>query len=92
MNTFSYVLFAALSRLCASQVGTAQGVSDPEPTSESRMSPMATQKEEESKKIIDGQYKCFEKMHRDQPYNRSGSEHSHCVFVAHLTQAKKCYT
>ncbi|XP_046875830.1 calcitonin gene-related peptide type 1 receptor isoform X2 [Hypomesus transpacificus] len=54
------------------KVGTAQGVSDPEPTSESRMSPMATQKEEESKKIIDGQYKCFEKMHRDQPYNRSG--------------------
>lgn len=28
--------------------------------------------EEERKKIMDGQYKCFEKMNRDVPYNKSG--------------------
>ncbi|KAL2080027.1 hypothetical protein ACEWY4_023820 [Coilia grayii] len=28
--------------------------------------------EEKRKKIMDGQYKCFEKMNRDPPYNKSG--------------------
>ncbi|KAL0166255.1 hypothetical protein M9458_038099, partial [Cirrhinus mrigala] len=42
-----------------------------DPTAESQVSPVVTQKEEERKKIIDGQYKCFEKMNRDQPYNKS---------------------
>lgn len=28
--------------------------------------------EEERKKIMDAQYKCFEKMNRDLPYNKSG--------------------
>ncbi|XP_073677890.1 calcitonin gene-related peptide type 1 receptor [Garra rufa] len=44
-----------------------------DPTAESQVSPIVTQKAEERKKIIDGQYKCFEKMNRDQPYNKSGS-------------------
>ncbi|XP_043073794.1 calcitonin gene-related peptide type 1 receptor isoform X2 [Puntigrus tetrazona] len=44
-----------------------------DPTAESQVSPVVTQKAEERKKIIDGQYKCFEKMNRDQPYNKSGS-------------------
>ncbi|XP_016109282.1 calcitonin gene-related peptide type 1 receptor-like isoform X2 [Sinocyclocheilus grahami] len=43
-----------------------------DPTAESQVSPIVTQKAEERKKIIDGQYKCFEKMNRDQPYNKSG--------------------
>ncbi|XP_023667535.1 calcitonin gene-related peptide type 1 receptor isoform X3 [Paramormyrops kingsleyae] len=43
-----------------------------EPTIESLVSPVVTQKVEERKKITDGQYKCFEKMNRDQPYNKSG--------------------
>ncbi|XP_016373810.1 calcitonin gene-related peptide type 1 receptor-like [Sinocyclocheilus rhinocerous] len=43
-----------------------------DPTAESQVSPVVTQKVEERKKIIDGQYKCFEKMNRDQPYNKSG--------------------
>ncbi|XP_048057524.1 calcitonin gene-related peptide type 1 receptor isoform X2 [Megalobrama amblycephala] len=43
-----------------------------DPTAESQVSPVVTQKAEERKKIIDGQYKCFEKMNRDQPYNKSG--------------------
>ncbi len=42
------------------------------PTAESQVSPEVTQKAEERKKIIDGQYKCFEKMNRDQSYNKSG--------------------
>ncbi|XP_016317752.1 calcitonin gene-related peptide type 1 receptor [Sinocyclocheilus anshuiensis] len=44
-----------------------------DPTAESQVSPIVTQKAEERKKIIDGQYKCFEKMNRDQPYNKSGT-------------------
>ncbi len=43
-----------------------------DPTAESQVSPIVTQKAEERKKIIDGQYKCFEKMNRDQSYNKSG--------------------
>lgn len=42
-------------------------------TAETLVSPVETQKAEERKKIIDGQYKCFEKMNRDQPYNKSGT-------------------
>ncbi|XP_051527053.1 calcitonin gene-related peptide type 1 receptor-like isoform X2 [Myxocyprinus asiaticus] len=43
-----------------------------DPTAESQVSPVVTQKAEERKKIINGQYKCFEKMNRDLPYNKSG--------------------
>ncbi|XP_029920428.1 calcitonin gene-related peptide type 1 receptor [Myripristis murdjan] len=45
-----------------------------EPTIEARVSPMVSPQEEEiiRKKILDGQYKCFEKMNRDPPYNKSG--------------------
>lgn len=39
---------------------------------ETVVSPVDTQKAEETKKIIDSQYKCFEKMNRDPPYNKSG--------------------
>ncbi|XP_061112497.1 calcitonin gene-related peptide type 1 receptor isoform X2 [Conger conger] len=42
------------------------------PTIEALVSPVVTQKAEERKKIIDGQYKCFEKMNRDRPYNKTG--------------------
>ncbi|XP_064839091.1 calcitonin gene-related peptide type 1 receptor-like [Oncorhynchus masou masou] len=54
---------------------TPHGLPDPgsvEPTVETPVSPRVSQEEEERKKIIDGQYKCFEKMNRDQPYNKSG--------------------
>ncbi|KAG7458189.1 hypothetical protein MATL_G00235510 [Megalops atlanticus] len=53
---------------------TTQGSSEAnaEPTIEALVSPVVTQKVEERKKIIDGQYKCFEKMNRDLPYNKSG--------------------
>ncbi|XP_018587356.1 calcitonin gene-related peptide type 1 receptor [Scleropages formosus] len=42
------------------------------PTLETLISPAVTQKAEERKVIIDRQYKCFEKMNRDLPYNKSG--------------------
>ena len=48
-----------------------------EPTVETPVSPRVSQEEEERKKIINGQYKCFEKMNRDQPYNKSGSDNVH---------------
>ncbi|XP_030644384.1 calcitonin gene-related peptide type 1 receptor [Chanos chanos] len=43
-----------------------------DPTVETLISPVVTQRLEERKRIIDGQYKCFEKMNRDLPYNKSG--------------------
>uniref|UniRef100_A0A3P8YX64 Calcitonin gene-related peptide type 1 receptor n=1 Tax=Esox lucius TaxID=8010 RepID=A0A3P8YX64_ESOLU len=42
------------------------------PTLEIPFSPRVNQDEETRKKIIDSQYKCFEKMNRDLPYNKSG--------------------
>ncbi|XP_024116173.1 calcitonin gene-related peptide type 1 receptor [Oryzias melastigma] len=54
----------------------AQFSRDPEvePTSEPTASPEDNQETKEliRKKILDNQYKCFEKMHRDPPYNKSG--------------------
>uniref|UniRef100_A0A8C9WBC7 Calcitonin receptor n=1 Tax=Scleropages formosus TaxID=113540 RepID=A0A8C9WBC7_SCLFO len=41
-------------------------------TEETFFFPAVTQKAEERKVIIDRQYKCFEKMNRDLPYNKSG--------------------
>ncbi|XP_070968641.1 calcitonin gene-related peptide type 1 receptor-like [Oncorhynchus clarkii lewisi] len=58
-----------------SQNVTPHGLLEPgsvEPTVETPVSPRVSQEEEERKKIINGQYKCFEKMNRDQPYNKSG--------------------
>lgn len=66
---------------------TPHGLLEPgsvEPTVETPVSPRVSQEEEERKKIIDGQYKCFEKMNRDQPYNKSGSDdvrYSNSVFT-----------
>ncbi|KAF7656563.1 hypothetical protein LDENG_00039430 [Lucifuga dentata] len=45
-----------------------------EPTTEATVSPMVNPEEQEiaRKKILDNQYRCFEKMNRDPPYNKSG--------------------
>ncbi|MBN3298019.1 CALCR protein, partial [Amia calva] len=43
-----------------------------EPTIEMVVTPVVNQKDEERQKIIDAQYKCFEKMYRDPPYNKTG--------------------
>ncbi|XP_069550660.1 calcitonin gene-related peptide type 1 receptor isoform X4 [Brachyistius frenatus] len=54
----------------------AQFSRDPEVESanEATISPMVNREEQEivGKKILDSQYKCFEKMNRDSPYNKSG--------------------
>lgn len=41
---------------------------------EATVSPTVNPEEQEMvrKKILDSQYKCFEKMNRDTPYNKSG--------------------
>ncbi|XP_035807407.2 calcitonin gene-related peptide type 1 receptor [Amphiprion ocellaris] len=45
-----------------------------ESTNEATVSPLVNREEKEivRKKILDSQYKCFEKMNRDPPYNKSG--------------------
>ncbi|XP_035384773.1 calcitonin gene-related peptide type 1 receptor isoform X1 [Electrophorus electricus] len=70
-KTWSHCLRLSKDKL---KKGLAYGVLELETDStvETLVSPVATQKVEERKKIIDGQYKCFEKMNRDLPYNKSG--------------------
>ncbi|KAM7384096.1 hypothetical protein PAMA_011443 [Pampus argenteus] len=48
--------------------------SEVELADETTVSPIVNPEEQEivRKKILDSQYKCFEKMNRDQPYNKSG--------------------
>ncbi|XP_020487357.2 calcitonin gene-related peptide type 1 receptor [Labrus bergylta] len=50
------------------------GDAEVELSDEATVSPMVNPVEEEivRKKILDSQYKCFEKMNRDHPYNKSG--------------------
>ncbi|KAM6903819.1 calcitonin gene-related peptide type 1 receptor [Lycodopsis pacificus] len=50
------------------------GVTEVESADEATVSPMVNPEEQElvRKKILDSQYKCFEKMNRDVPYNKSG--------------------
>ncbi|KAM6899566.1 calcitonin gene-related peptide type 1 receptor [Xenentodon cancila] len=48
------------------------GDTEMEPTMKALSSPVDNQKERErQKKLLDNQYKCFEKMNRDPPYNKS---------------------
>uniref|UniRef100_A0A672KFM1 Calcitonin receptor n=1 Tax=Sinocyclocheilus grahami TaxID=75366 RepID=A0A672KFM1_SINGR len=69
-QTFMTFFFLILNTLPVH--GFLETETEMDPTAESQVSPVVTQKVEERKKIIDGQYKCFEKMNRDQPYNKSG--------------------
>lgn len=55
------------------QKGSVYGEIEPDTTAETLVSLVETEKTEERKKIIDGQYKCFEKMNRDPPFNKSGN-------------------
>uniref|UniRef100_A0A3P8YX71 Calcitonin receptor n=1 Tax=Esox lucius TaxID=8010 RepID=A0A3P8YX71_ESOLU len=67
-TTWSNCLTLSKDRLKVSLVEPASLV----PTLEIPFSPRVNQDEETRKKIIDSQYKCFEKMNRDLPYNKSG--------------------
>lgn len=51
-----------------------------EPTIGTVVTPIGTQKVEERQKIIDAQYKCFEKMYRDPSYNKTG-KHSSIIYL-----------
>ncbi|MCJ8746220.1 hypothetical protein PDJAM_G00139330, partial [Pangasius djambal] len=70
-NTWSQCLSISKDKL---KKGSVNSEMEPEAdtTAETLVGPVETQKAEERKKIIDGQYKCFEKMNRDPPYNKSG--------------------
>ncbi|KAM6959216.1 calcitonin gene-related peptide type 1 receptor [Aplochiton taeniatus] len=70
-NTWSNCLTFSKDKLKASPPDVLENVTGPT-TLETKVSPMVIQKEFERKQIIDGQYKCFEKMNRDEPYNKSG--------------------
>ncbi|XP_034401358.1 LOW QUALITY PROTEIN: calcitonin gene-related peptide type 1 receptor [Cyclopterus lumpus] len=50
------------------------GLTDVESADEATVSPVVNTEQQEivRKKILDSQYKCFEKMNRDVPYNKSG--------------------
>uniref|UniRef100_A0A8D3AQD0 Calcitonin gene-related peptide type 1 receptor n=1 Tax=Scophthalmus maximus TaxID=52904 RepID=A0A8D3AQD0_SCOMX len=50
------------------------GDTEVQPIEEATASPTVNQEEQEivRRKILDSQYKCFEKMNRDSPYNKSG--------------------
>lgn len=52
------------------------GDTEVELTNEATVSPMGNREEQEimSKKILDNQYKCFEKINRDPPYNKTGTD------------------
>lgn len=52
------------------------GDTEVQPIDESTVSPIINpeEREIERKKILDSQYKCFEKMNRNPPYNKSGRD------------------
>lgn len=52
------------------------GDTEVQPIDEATVSPIINPEEQEivRKKILDSQYKCFEKMNRDPPYNKSGRD------------------
>lgn len=58
-----------------------------EAADEATASPLVNREEQEivRKKILDNQYKCFEKMNRDLPYNKSGSGDISC-------ERRRCFT
>lgn len=61
------------------------GGAEADPADEATASPMVNpeEKEIERKKILDSQYKCFEKMNRDLPYNKSGRDNNYWGSLQH---------
>lgn len=62
------------------------GDAEADPANEATASPMVNPEEDkiERKKILDSQYKCFEKMNRDLPYNKSGRGSNYCGSLQRL--------
>lgn len=61
------------------------GDAEADPANEATASPMVNPEEQEiaRKKILDSQYKCFEKMNRDLPYNKSGRDNNYWGSLQH---------
>lgn len=64
--------------MCATEMKAAaqlSGDAEIQAFDEATVSPTVNPEEQEivRKKILDSQYKCFEKMNRDSPYNKSGT-------------------
>ncbi|CAJ1083916.1 calcitonin gene-related peptide type 1 receptor [Xyrichtys novacula] len=70
----NYTLCAAKTKEKWRAAAQLSGDAEVELSDEATVSPMVNPEEQEiaRKKILDNQYKCFEKMNRDLPYNKSG--------------------
>ncbi|XP_070840425.1 calcitonin gene-related peptide type 1 receptor isoform X3 [Chaetodon trifascialis] len=70
----NYTLCAVNAKEKFKAAAQLSGDTEVEPVEEATVSPMVNPEEQEvvRKKILDSQYKCFEKMNRDLPYNKSG--------------------
>ncbi|XP_076610983.1 calcitonin gene-related peptide type 1 receptor isoform X1 [Chaetodon auriga] len=70
----NYTLCAVNAKEKFKAAAQLSGDAEVEPVDEATVSPMVNPEEQEvvRKKILDSQYKCFEKMNRDLPYNKSG--------------------
>ncbi|XP_044026958.1 uncharacterized protein calcr isoform X2 [Siniperca chuatsi] len=69
----NYTLCAVNTKEKLKAAAQLSGDTEVEPTDEATVSPMVNPEEQEivRKKILDSQYKCFEKMNRNPPYNKS---------------------
>ncbi|XP_054461399.1 calcitonin gene-related peptide type 1 receptor [Anoplopoma fimbria] len=70
----NYTLCAVNTKERLKAAAQLSGVTEVESSDEATVSPMVNPEQQEivRKKILDSQYKCFEKMNRDLPYNKSG--------------------
>lgn len=80
MLCLCYVYFTELK--AAAQLS---GDAEADPANEATASPMVNPEEQGivRKKILDSQYKCFEKMNRDLPYNKSGRDNNYWGSLHH---------
>uniref|UniRef100_A0A3Q3K508 Calcitonin gene-related peptide type 1 receptor n=1 Tax=Monopterus albus TaxID=43700 RepID=A0A3Q3K508_MONAL len=72
INNYSVCMWMCVTKLKAG--AQVSGNTEVESADEATVSPMVNPKEQEimRNKILDNQYKCFEKMNRDPPNNKSG--------------------
>ncbi|KAF0024718.1 hypothetical protein F2P81_023520 [Scophthalmus maximus] len=70
----NYTLCAVNTKEKLKAAAQFSGDTEVQPIEEATASPTVNQEEQEivRRKILDSQYKCFEKMNRDSPYNKSG--------------------
>ncbi|CAK6949610.1 LOW QUALITY PROTEIN: calcitonin gene-related peptide type 1 receptor [Scomber scombrus] len=71
----NYTLCVTTDEKRATAAAQLSGDTEVELTDEATVSPLVNREEQEKReqKITNSQYKCFEKIHRDPPYNKSGT-------------------